>query len=433
MSVLISNITEGSPAQKKSIKKGDTLVSINGNEIMDVLDYRFYENEEKLSLEIINSKGKKKKIKIRKEEYEELGLEFEDYLMDSQKSCKNKCIFCFIDQLPKNMRKSLYFKDDDSRLSFLFGNYITLTGLSEHEISRIIKMHISPVNISVHTTNPDLRCRMMKNPFAGESLKIIERFNKAGITMNCQLVLCPDYNDGKELERTLTDLYYYENVRSVAAVPVGLTKYRENLTDIKPYDKDSAGKVIDTIEEFAKMYSVKYGERKVYASDEFYLTAKREIPSKEFYGEFSQLDNGVGMWALFKSESSEAISLSEDKYDGKKRTIVTGVAAFDLLSEIVLKAKEKWYNLDCQVIKIKNNFFGERITVAGLLTGKDIIEQLKGKDLGEEILLPKVMLKYGENVFLDDTSLADLEKELNVKAVMVDIDGYCFIDKLIGV
>lgn len=431
VSVKIENVAENSPADKKGIKSGDKILTINGNDIIDVLDYRFYQDDSRLKLSIETKDGKVKTIRIKKGEYEDLGLEFDSYLMDKQRSCKNKCVFCFIDQLPSGMRETLYFKDDDSRLSFLFGNYITLTNLTEHEISRIIKMHISPVNISVHTTNPELRCKMMNNRFAGDCLGILKRFNDAGIAMNCQLVLCPGYNDGDELKRSLSDLMEYENVQSVACVPVGLTKFRENLAELEPFNKETARKVLDICDEYAVQYKERYGVRKVYAADEFYLKAECEIPSAEFYGDFDQLDNGVGMWALFKSEVKDAVSLS-DNCDGKKRSIATGVAAFPLIKESVTLANEKFDNLNCTVYEIKNDFFGEKITVAGLVTGQDIIKQLSGNDLGEELLIPSSMLRHENDMFLDNVTVKELEEKLNVKVIITENDGYEFIDNILG-
>ncbi len=433
MAVKIDNVASGSPAFKKGIKNGDKVLTINGNDIIDVLDYRFYQDEKRLKLEIETASGKVRKITVHKGEYEELGLEFDSYLMDEQRSCKNKCIFCFIDQLPQGMRESLYFKDDDSRLSFLFGNYITLTGLTEHEISRIIKMHISPVNISVHTTNPSLRCKMMNNRFAGECLDILKRFDDAGISMNCQLVLCPQYNDGDELKRSLNDLLQYKNVRSVACVPVGLTKYREKLTEIKPFNEKTACEVLDIIEEYAVKYIEKYGVRKVYGADEFYLLSGREIPHSDFYGDFDQLDNGVGMWALMKKEAFDAIELFDGKTDGIGKTIVTGVAAYELICEIVEKAKSKFSDLECEVIAIRNDFFGEKITVSGLVTGSDIIKQLSDKKIGKKLLLPSSMLRYENDLFLDDVSVSEVEEKLNVKIRITDNDGYELIDNILGV
>lgn len=433
MAVTVKQVNSNSPADKKGIKSGDKIITINGNDIIDVLDYRFYQDEKRLKLTVETEDSKVKTLRIHKGEYEDLGLEFDSYLMDKQHSCKNKCVFCFIDQLPQCMRDSLYFKDDDSRLSFLFGNYITLTNLSEHEISRIIKMHISPVNISVHTTNPALRCKMMNNRFAGECLEILKRFNEAGIAMNCQLVLCPGYNDGEELKRSLSDLMKYESVQSVACVPVGLTKYREGLPLIEPYNENTAAEVLDIIEEYAVKYKERYGIRKVYGADEFYLKANRNIPDSSFYGDFDQLDNGVGMWSLFKSEAYDAIKLSGHKPDGIKRTVVTGVAAYPLIEDIINKAAEKWHNLNCSAEKIANDFFGEKITVAGLVTGGDIIKQLRGKDIGQEILLPSSMLRYENDMFLDNVTVSELEKELNVKVVITENDGYMFIDKILGI
>lgn len=431
MSVKVTSVVNGSPADKKGITAEDKILTVNGNEIIDVLDYRFYQNEKRLNVQIETKDGKVKTLKIHKGEYEDLGLQFETYLMDKQKSCKNKCIFCFIDQLPKGMRESLYFKDDDSRLSFLFGNYITLTNLTEHEIERIIKMHISPVNISVHTTNPELREKMMNNRFAGESLAVIKRFNDAGIKMNCQLVLCPNINDGDELKRTLDDLTAYENVVSVAAVPVGITKYREGLFPLTSYDKKTALETVEILENYGEKCKQKFGERKVFASDEFYLTAEREIPECEFYEDFSQLENGVGMWALFKDDVLNLIRETEFEDVKKKITVITGVSAYPLIKFAVEKVKEKWHNLDCGVYAVKNNFFGEKITVAGLVTGQDIIEQLKGKELGEYLVFPSVMLRYENDMFLDDTTVSELEEALNIKTVQTDSTAESFVNSLI--
>ncbi len=430
MAVKICDIEKKSPAAKAGIKAGDTLLKINDNEIVDVLDYRFYQNDEKLTLTILRAKGKEKVYKIKKGEYDELGLVFDSYLMDEQHSCKNKCIFCFIDQLPHGMRDTLYFKDDDSRLSFLFGNYITLTNLTEHEIERIIKMHISPVNISVHTTNPELRCRMMNNRFAGEKLEIIKRLDDAGIKMNFQLVLVPGYNDGEELEKSLTDLSSYKNAQCIASVPVGLTKYREGLTEITPFNKETALKVIEITDKIAKKCEERLGNRLCYAADEFYLKAGLPIPSAETYGEFHQLDNGVGMWSLFEKEAEEAIGDMEEPEGRKRICCATGVAAYPLIKATVDKAANKWHNLKCNVYEIKNDFFGEKITVAGLLTGGDIINQLKGKDVGDILLVPSNMLRFEGDLFLDSVSVEELEKSLDVKVKIIEPDGYSFVEAL---
>ena len=433
MSVIIKSVDSKSPADKAGLKAGDTLISINKNDIMDVLDYRFYQNNAKLKIEYIDDKGKIKHKRIKKQDYEELGLNFETYLMDKQHSCLNKCVFCFIDQLPKGMRDSLYFKDDDSRLSFLFGNYITLTNITEHEIERIIKMHISPINISVHTTNPELRVKMMKNKNAGNVLSVIKRFNDAGIKINCQLVLCPGYNDGEELKRTLSDLTELQNAECIAAVPVGLTKYRDGLADLVPFNPRTAAETIDIIDRYGEECIKKYGSRRIYASDEFYLLAKRQMPDADYYGEFLQLENGVGLWALLLKEATDAIAEEEYKLEQKRKiSVVTGVAAYPLITEIVDKCKQKWDNLECKVYKIKNNFFGEKITVAGLVTATDIKEQLKGEILGEELLIPAVMLRKEGDMFLDSITLNELSRDLGVKITPVDNDGYSLIDALLG-
>lgn len=432
MAVTVKEVAKKSPAYKKGIKNGDKVLTINGNKIIDVLDYRFYQNDTRLEVEIETVSGRVKTVKIKKGEYEELGLEFQDYLMDKQHPCQNNCIFCFINQLPSGMRESLYFKDDDSRLSFLFGNYITLTNLTEHEIERIIKMHINPVNISVHTTNKDLRCKMMNNRFAGEKLEIISRFNQAGIKMNCQLVLVPHYNDEKELERSLSDLLAFENVESIAAVPVGITKYRDGLPKLNSFNKETAQKTLDILNKFGENSIEKYGVRKVFGSDEFYLLAEKEIPPIEFYEDFSQLDNGVGMWALLRDEAFSAVDEANELKSGTKKTIATGVAAEPLLKEILGYAKNKFGELNCQVVAIKNNFFGEKITVSGLVTGNDLIEQLKDKNIGEVLLLPENMLRYENDLFLDDVSVKEVEQKLNVKIQIVPSKGEDLIQNLLN-
>ncbi len=431
MSVFVMSVEKYSPADKAGVKPNDELLSINGNEIIDVLDYRFYQNEKRLLL-VINRHGKLKKIKIKKDEYQECGMEFSTYLMDEQHSCRNKCIFCFIDQMPDGMRESLYFKDDDSRLSFLFGNYITLTNITDHEVERIIKMHISPINISVHTTNPKLRCKMMNNRFAGDSLNVLYRLAEAGIALNCQLVLVPGYNDGEELRRSLRDLTKFESVGCVACVPVGLTKHRGGLCDLKSFDKSSATAVLDIIEEFGDKLWEERGERVCYAADEFYLLAEREIPDAEYYGDFLQLENGVGLWAMLKSEAKSSLDDIDDWQGNRQVSVITGELAFPLLRNIVADVENKFSGFRGTVYPIKNNFFGPKITVAGLITAGDIIDQLKGMELGDEALIPMSMLRQGEDCFLDDVTLSQLEKELNVKITPVQNDGYDLIDKLLG-
>ncbi len=433
MSVIIEAVEKRSPADKAGIKGGCTLLSINGNEIMDVLDYRFYQNNPKLNVSFINEKGKIKTVRIKKGEYDELGLNFATYLMDNKHSCLNKCVFCFIDQLPKGLRDTLYFKDDDSRLSFLFGNYITLTNITEHEVERIIKMHISPINISVHTTNPDLRVKMMTNKNAGNVLEIINRFNDAGIKINCQMVLCPGYNDGKELEKTLEDLTNLQNAECIAAVPVGLTKYRDGLARLEPFNKQTAGETIDIINRFGDKCMEKYGSRRVYASDEFYLLAEREMPKADYYGDFLQLDNGVGMWSLLEKEADDAIEDCDYKLEAPRRaSLITGEAAYPLITQIVDKMGKKWDNLNCKVYKIKNDFFGPLITVAGLVTATDILSQLKGMDLGEELIIPDVMLRAEKDMFLDSITVSELSEKLGVKITVTAVDGYDMVENVLG-
>lgn len=437
MSVRIFSVEPKSLCDKKRIKTGDTLVSINGNEIGDVLDYKFYASEQKLSMVIKKPKGKIKTVKITKGEYEDLGLGFETFLMDNQRHCSNKCIFCFIDQLPKGLRESLYFKDDDARLSFLFGNYITLTNLEDKDVERIIKMHISPVNISVHTMNPDLRVKMMNNPKAGSSLKHIERFAKAGIKINTQLVLCPGINDGDELEYSLNELAkFYPSIKSISAVPVGLSRYREGMFELNSYTKEQAEEVINIIEKFNHRFMCYNNEIIAFAGDEFFLIAGRDIPNVDYYNGFPQLENGVGLWASFKHDfesalmSSESENLNADKI--RKITIVTGEAAYPLISELVDETTKKWHNLRINTIKIKNKFLGDKITVAGLLTGKDIIEGLSNVDLGDELLIPRVSLRHEGDMFLDDVTVEQMAKVLGVRVVPVSNDGEDFLNALLG-
>lgn len=416
MAVIIDGVQKGSFAEKKKIGVGDRLVSINGNEINDVLDYRFYINETKLVLSLETADGKSKLAMIKKDEFEDIGLEFETYLMDKQRSCKNKCIFCFIDQLPKGLRKSLYFKDDDSRLSFLFGNYITLTNLTDGEVDRIIKMHISPVNISVQTMNPDLRVKMMANPKAGESLKYLYKFAEAGIAINTQLVLCPGINDGEELEFSLNELSkLYPAVQSIAAVPVGLSDHRDGLYHIEPYNEKSAGDTIDLIDRFNEKFKAEHGEIIAYAADEFYLKAKREIPDEEYYNGFPQLENGVGMWALLKSEFEDALEACEVKKLDRRVSAVTGKAAYPLISALARKTEKKIKGLKINVIAVENRLLGRMITVSGLLCGSDIAAAVDGLDLGEELIIPPNCLRSEGDMFLDDMTVEELSDKLGVK------------------
>lgn len=432
MAVKIFDVTTGSHADKAGIKKGETLLSINSNEIVDVLDYRFYQVNRKLTLEVEDENKNVRTIEMTKGEYEEIGLEFETYLMDKQHSCRNKCIFCFIDQLPKGMRESLYFKDDDSRLSFLFGNYITLTNITEHEIDRIIKMHISPINVSVHTTNPELRCKMMNNRFAGDTLKYLKRFADAGITLNCQIVSCPGINDGDELVRTLTDL---ENlgVNMTAIVPVGLTRYRENLYPLVPYNKETAGQTIDIIEKMGDECVKKHGRRIFFPGDEFYLLAERKIPSPEFYEDFSALEDGIGMIAYLTDDVGWKLEeLDADESLCHKVTIACGEGVFPYMKRIMSMINEKFPNITINTRAIKNNFFGGGVNVSGLVTGGDLIDQLRGDDLGDRLIIPSSMLRFENDLFLDDVSTDDVERELGVTLVPVNNNGNDLVEAVIA-
>jgi len=402
--VKITSVEKGSRAEKSGILAGDILLSINENQINDVLDYRFYLTERQVTVGL--SRGSEEySVSIKKGEYDDIGLEFETPLMDKKHSCKNKCIFCFIDQNPEGLRESLYFKDDDSRLSFIHGNYVTLTNMTQQDVDRIIKMRMSPINISVHTTNPELRVKMMKNKHSGEVLKYLNDFASAGLTMCGQIVLCRGVNDGDELMRSLNDLAaLYPAMSSVAIVPAGLTKFREKLYPLTDFTAEEAGEIIDMINSVGEEHKKKHGTRLFYAADEFYLKAGREIPVSDYYEDYSQLENGVGMLRSCQDEFGMAIDdaaefLSE-KDKKRSLSLVTGVAAYPMIKEQINKLQRICPNLNVNIYEIKNYFFGESITVSGLLTGKDIYEQLKDKPLGDELLIPQNCLRHGEDVFL---------------------------------
>ncbi len=432
MAVKIFDVNQNSPAARAGVQKGETLLSINTNEIADVLDYRFYQVNRELELEIQSADGNVRKVNVHKGEYEELGLEFETYLMDKQHSCRNKCIFCFIDQLPKGLRKSLYFKDDDSRLSFLFGNYITLTNITEHEIKRIIKMHISPINVSVHTTNPELRCKMMNNRFAGDTLKYLKRFAEAGITLNCQIVACPGINDGDELLRTMKDLEQF-GVAMTAIVPVGLTAYREGLYSLEEYNQATATQTLDLIEKFGDECKKKYGRRIFFAADEFYLLAKREIPDPEFYEDFAALEDGVGMIAFLTDDVRWALEEYEtDSTLSSTVTIACGTGVYEHMKKIMVLINEKFPNITIRTRAIKNNFFGGSVNVSGLVTGGDLIEQLKGENLGARLVIPSSMLRFENDLFLDDVSTDDVEKALDIELIPVNNNGNDLVKAIVG-
>ncbi len=431
MAVPIDGVTPGSPAARARIAAGDTLVAINGRPIEDVLDYRFYIPDTRLKLTILSG-GKQRTVRLKKAEFEEIGLEFSTYLMDEQHSCRNKCIFCFIDQLPPGMRDTLYFKDDDSRLSFLFGNYITLTNLTEHEVSRIIEMHISPINISVHTTNPELRCRMMHNRFAGDCLSILHRFVEAGLTVQCQLVLVPGYNDGEELERSLRDLAALgPAVESVAAVPVGLTKYREGLEPIRGFTPEESRRVVAQITAAGDRMLEKTGRRVFFPADEWYIKGDLPIPEGDFYEEYPQLENGVGMIALQRDQFREALAdkLAEGAQPTALRYIVaTGMAAQQALTALVTEAQAAFPALRAQVRAIRNDFFGPQITVAGLVTGGDLMAQLAG-ETADVLLLPSCMLRQEGDLFLDDVPWQQVEDTLHMQVrILPETDGGALLD-----
>jgi len=430
--VKIKSVTKGSLADKKGIRQGETLIQINSHPIRDVLDYRFFLCEKSLVLEIQSLEGDLREVKIKKGEYDDIGLEFDTFLMDKQESCRNKCIFCFIDQNPHSMRESIYFKDDDTRLAFLFGNYVTLTNVDDKELDRLISMHISPINVSVQATNPELRQMMLNNRFAGKILDQMERLKNGGIDLNAQIVLCKGVNDKKELERTLLDLERLTpNLKSISVVPVGLTKHRRGLYPLEPFTAEDCEEIIDYLEKMGENYLEKYKTRLVYPSDEFYIKAGRKLPESEFYEDFLQLENGVGMVASFIDEVDFYLEGMEENPLKKTVSIATGYASFDTIRQAVEKINKIWYNIDCKVYPIRNDFYGESVTVSGLLTGQDIINQLRGKVLGDLLLLPGNALRYEDNKFLDDVTLSDVERELGVKTVVTS-DGGSFVEGIIS-
>ncbi len=433
MSAIINSVTEGSIAEEIGLEKGDEILKINGIEIKDVLDYRFLMNDEDITLTIRTKQGEEVEVDIEKDAYEPLGAEFENSLMDKPLHCTNKCVFCFIDQLPKGMRESLYFKDDDTRLSFFQGNYVTFTNLSDDEIDRIIRLRISPINISVHTMNPDLRVKMLKNPKAARLPEIMKKLSASGIIMNGQIVLCPGYNDGEELEYTISELYKMnECVKSVSVVPIGLTKHRQGLCEMQAVTKEKALEIVSQVESWQKKARKEIGTGFIYASDEIYLKAGLPIPDSDSYFGFPQIENGVGMIASLKDELINAIE--ETKAPDKERivTMVTGVSVYETMCDFAKMIAEKFPTVKIKVEKIINNFFGPQITVSGLLCGCDIIEQLRGKGLGDNLIITKNMLRDGENVLLDDVTTEDIEKTLDTKIIAVGDDGYELLDAILG-
>lgn len=426
----IKAIDPHSPAHRAGIKVGEKLLKVNDHPIVDVLDYKFYTYDPKLTLVLEKQDGKERTVKVRKQEGEELGLNFETYLMDKARCCANRCIFCFVDQLPKGMRDTLYFKDDDARLSFLMGNYITLTNLSPRELDRIAELRVSPINISVHATEPELRAMMLGHRNGGRVMEIMQRFAQAHITMNCQIVACPGINDGEHLKKTMEDLEsLYPYVKSVSIVPVGLTCHREGLYPLKPYNKEMADAVIDQVEAFAQKCLAKHDSRIFWCSDEFYLRAERDIPADEYFEDYTQLENGVGMLRLLRTEFDSALRLADPVESVRPYSTACGVDAAAWIREMVDCAAEKC-NTKGNVYPIVNHFLGETITVSGLVTGGDLIAQLKGRELGERLLIPINMLRHGEDVFLDDVTLEDVASALNVEVVPVNQDGFDLCDAI---
>ena len=443
---VIDRVEAGSIADELELEPGDILLSINGKEIEDVFDYHYLIHDEYLEAVFLKANGEEWELEIEKDYDEDLGIEFENGLMDDYKSCCNKCIFCFIDQMPKGMRETLYFKDDDSRLSFLQGNYVTLTNMKEHDLKRIIEYKLAPINISVQTTNPELRCKMLNNRFAGEALKKIDMLYEGGIEMNGQIVLCKGVNDGEELERSIRDLTkYLPYMESVSVVPVGLSKYREGLYPLEPFTKEDALKVLETIHKWQKICMETHQTHFIHASDEWYLLAEKPLPEEDNYDGYIQLENGVGMLRLLIDEFHEALKqLLADREDPKTEkellpdteevhhiTMATGRLAYPFIKQMAEECCKEFPNFQVDVVAIRNDFFGERITVSGLLTGQDIIAQLKDKDLGEKLVLPANLLRSGEEVFLDDVTLTDVTDALQVPIDIVKSGGQDLLDAML--
>ena len=433
MEHIVKNVLENSIAEELEIEPGDNILAVNDHPIEDIFDYQYLINDEYIELLVKKSDGEEWLLEIEKDYDEDLGIVFENSLMDNYKSCYNKCIFCFIDQNPKGMRDTIYFKDDDSRLSFLQGNYITLTNMKDEDIDRIINYHLAPINISVHTTNPQLRCSMLNNRFAGTILERIRKFYNAGIPMNGQIVLCKGINDGEELWRSISDLMEFVPVmESLSVVPVGLSDYRDGLFHLEPFDKEDACEVIDIIEHFQKKAYEKHGIHFVQASDEWYINAGRDFPEAERYDGFVQLKNGVGMVRLMKEEFEQEFSAVQGDEREYEVSIVTGVLVYDSIKILVDRMKEKFPNVKIHLYKIINDFFGHRITVTGLLTGGDMIKQLKGKPLGQRLILPSNTLMADEPKFLDDVTLDQFIEALQVDVCIVESSGADFIHSVIG-
>lgn len=428
---VIRKVFPDSIAEEMELVPGDELISINGQPIEDVFDYHYLVNDEYLEILVHKADGEEWELEIEKDFEEDLGVEFENSLMDEYRSCRNHCIFCFIDQMPPGMRETLYFKDDDSRLSFLQGNYVTLTNMSDHDIDRVIRYHLAPINISFQTTNPKLRCEMLHNRFAGDIFPKVDRLFQAGIEMNGQVVLCKGINDGEELERTIRDLSgYLPHLKSVSVVPVGLSKYREGLHPLEPFNREDALGVLETVHRWQKKLYEQYGLHFIHCSDEWYILAGLPLPEEERYDGYLQLENGVGMLRLLEEEVQEELAHRKGDERVRRVSIATGKLAAPFIQENVERVRTVYGNVEAQVYPIRNDFFGELITVSGLITGQDLKEQLKGKDLGECLLIPCNMLRAGENVFLDDVTVEEVEEQLGVPVAVVDEDGASFVHAL---
>ena len=436
---LIKKILPGSIAEEFELAPGDRLISINGHEIEDIFDYQFYAEDTYIEILIEKPDGEQWILEVDKEEDEDLGIEFDNGLMDEYRSCHNKCIFCFIDQMPKGMRDTLYFKDDDSRLSFLQGNYVTLTNMSDHDLDRIIQYHLSPINISFQTMNPELRCKMLNNRFAGEALKKVDRLNEAGIEMNGQIVLCKGVNDGEELAFSIREMMrYIPNLQSVSVVPVGLSKYRDGLFPLEPFTREDAREVLSTIHHYQNESYQKYGNHFIHASDEWYILAGEELPQEENYDGYLQLENGVGMMRLLLNEFEEAVKELQEKisagtldFSSREISMATARLAYPFIRDMAARMMEMVPGLMIHVYEIRNDFFGEMITVSGLLTGQDLIAQLTGKELGEALYLPQNVLRSGEDVFLDDVTVTEMEKALQVKVDIIKSSGRDFVNAVL--
>lgn len=451
---MIKSVQQGTPAAASSITGGDLLRRINGHKIVDIIDYMYFSQEGFLLLDVLSKSEKVKLIKINKPEHLNLGIEFESFLIDEKRGCENNCVFCFMNQLPAGMRESLYFKDDDYRLSFLQGNYISLTNLKLKDVLKIVKMRLSPINISLHTLDMSLRKEMMGNKSAGNAASLLRLFGEAGILLNIQIVCCPGYNSGARLSETIEGLTRMKGINSVSIVPVGLTKHRKNLTRLKSFDKKLALQTLQIARQYADVMKAKCGKRVFYCADEIYHIANKEIPPYEEYDDFPQLENGVGMMRLFTNEffdymkiidsqrhSGESIFSSTGKNDAYysshgnyygRISVVTGEMTYRIIRDLVKTVGQKYDTILCDVYKIKNHYFGKKITVTGLITGADILRQLKGKDLGERLLIPQNMLKFDEDIFQDDMTVAQLSKSLGVTVEVIPVDGAEFLKAIIG-